>query len=240
MGRLTEEEKILFLKYHEYVYRRIKLHNSKHAFLIKREVDKCLIRLIKNNCTPILCDMYIDYIDNFAKKLEEKKSLVYYLFLTYPGAYAYKYFLTLDKDAEYTKLSLELFCDELLHTYKKTDNGYTRTYEDNGYYLTNWQNENNIEMFKLRDYVSSLMSDIKDEYHAAYNTSLMSLMTYIILNGELFKEEIYQPLFNTLRDKFDYLYDSYLLNNQDLSIRFFQPKEFIKSYNEGFYKKEIK
>ena len=65
-------------------------------------------------------------------------------------------------------------------------------------------------------------------------------MTYIILNGELFKEEIYQPLFNTLRDKFDYLYDSYLLNNQDLSIRFFQPKEFIKSYNEGFYKKEIK
>ena len=69
MGRLTEEEKVLFLKYHEYVYRRIKQHNSKHAFLIKHEVDKCLIRLIKNKCTPILCDMYIDYI--------EKKGLCY-------------------------------------------------------------------------------------------------------------------------------------------------------------------
>ena len=137
-------------------------------------------------------------------------------------------------------MNLRSYLEQIDRAYKEARAAYTRTYEDNGYYLTNWQNENNIEMFKLRDYVSSLMSDIKDEYHVAYNTSLISLMTYIILNGELFKEEIYQPLFNTLRDKFDYLYDSYLLNNQDLSIRFFQPKEFIKSYNEGFYKKEIK
>ncbi len=207
---------------------------------INEEFKQGLVKLVKDQNTNFLCDMYMDYmvfntlIDYVTATNGERLKLVN------------KYF-HIDRDDKESIDIVNNFCYYLLCYYDKKKLGYVKRFSSSTYYFENWKNEKNIEIFKLKDIIEDNLAGVlafeDNEYEALYNKSLVKLMGHIILHNELFNEEVYRPLIESFATNYSSLYDNYLIKKGKEPIQdFFKPAEFIELYKNGFVlnKKEIK
>ena len=243
MGKLTKQEKELFEKKKDVIYRRMKEKKKIHIGL-DYIINHSLYTLVKSKNTDFICDMYMDFLEErilntterFFTEYENRKK-IYKRGLEYIN---YKSIFT----------KVYNFCKFLTNKYRSYDWSYSIKFDNSKYYNTNWNLEDNRAIYELRNFVIELIhSETGDSYHLYYNTALLKLMTFIILHKELlYNQEYYQKLLLSLEDNFSIYYDDCINNNGLLEEGFFSlseewfftPETYITDYYEkNKLKKEI-
>ena len=239
MIKVSQKGKELILRKKNLVYKHMQF-GKRLSPVMRNIIISGLVKMVTNNSGEFVNDMYVDFLDGQALK-----NSMYTQFNVDFTKKVYKSGFMVDEDE--LVQNLFYFTRYIISMYKKDNVGYFN-YIESRRYLLNTMKDDDKRIFELRDFICELMVDTTDVYTHAYNESIMKMMAYIMAHNELLlNKELYQELLLNLRDNFSIYYDDYVnnsekadVNNPDTIIYFFDPKEFMKKKDEGFYNKTIK
>ena len=248
MVKLTEEEKSIYERKRNLIYRRLPLIR-KVSLPIRMYIDSGLMTLVKNKSAEFISEMYIDFVEREITLNED-----YGYDEPYSKLQIYRNNFIFKNEEMFSERMSE-FCSYLMSTFEKTDDGYVQFVDDGhgwildpkDYYNKNGNIIDNNRILELM----SLIKEKKGPYkhgvdYYTHVVALKKLMSYILMNDELLiNRDSYYKIIEYLENNYTYFYDCFKMNTEkyyeasEVNIYFFDPKEFVKKYNYGLNKKTI-